>query len=168
MTGMQAGGHSGIEFVIEEVTDLDSAWPEIEPLRASLAEYSSGLRKVPRIEDWRNHLRETYPSGPEAVTLIARSDREAIGFMCCDTVHNHLLYAESFVYIDSAFVLEERRDGGVGKALLERAEAWCAGRGIRQMRTTTDATNALGMAVWPALGFTPSSFNLTKWLEVTS
>ena len=153
------------EFVIEEVTDLDATWPEIEPLRAALAEYSSGLRKVPRIGGWRDHLRETHPSGPDAITLLAKSEGEADGFMCCETMHNHLMYDESFVYIESAFVTEELRHAGVGRALLDHAEAWCGRRGIRQMRTTTDATNALGMVGWPALGFSPSSYNFTKWLE---
>jgi GNAT superfamily N-acetyltransferase len=150
---------------IEEITDLDAAWGEVEPLMAGLSEYTAALRGVRRVDGWRRRLRGSALSGPETLTVLARLDGKAVGLLTCGIAHKFLDYDETFAYVDSGFVVEGLRHGGLGRAMLEYAEAWCRERGIRQLRTTVDGTNELGQAAWHGLGFRPSSYNLTKWLE---
>jgi GNAT superfamily N-acetyltransferase len=150
---------------IEEITDLDAAWGEVEPLMAGLSEYSVTLRGVRRADGWRQRLRGSALSGPETLTVMARRDGKAVGLLTCGIAHRFLDYDEKFAYVDSGFVVEGLRHDGIGRAMLEVAEAWCRERGILQLRLTVDGTNELGQAAWQGLGFRPSSYNLTKWLE---
>jgi len=151
-------------FVIDEVKDLDAVWPEVESLLIGLSDYSAELVGLPRVANWRELLRERAPSGPEAITLLARSGGLAVGLLSCVLVHNLLQYEETFAYVDAGFVLEPYRRTGATRALLARAEEWSRGLGIYQLRTTVHAVNTLGLVAWQGLGFSPSSHNLTKWL----
>ena len=58
-----------------------------------------------------------------------------------------------------------RHSRGWPLRVAERAEAWSRSLGINQMRTTVHTANTLGVAAWTWLGFSPSSYNMTKWLE---
>jgi GNAT superfamily N-acetyltransferase len=156
-----------VDCEVEEVTDLDAAWSDVEPLMAGLSEYTAALRGVRRADGWRDRLRASALSGPETLTLLARRNGKAVGLLTCGIAHNFLDYDETFAYVDSGFVVEGLRHGGIGRAMLEHAEAWCRQRGILQLRTTVDGTNEMGQAAWRGLGFGPSSYNLTKWLEAT-
>ena len=153
------------EIVIQEVTNLDVAWPEVESLLIGLSEYSAELLGLPRVANWRELLRERAPSGPDSLNLLGRIDGKAVGLLSCVIVRNHLQYEETFVYVETGFVQEEHRRGGITRALLERAEAWSRTRGINQMRTTVHGSNSLGVEAWSGLGFRMSSYNMTKWLE---
>jgi GNAT superfamily N-acetyltransferase len=156
-----------VDCEIEEVTNLDAAWSDVEPLMAGLSEYAAALRGVRRADGWRDRLRARALAGPETLTLLARRNGEAVGLLTCGIAYNFLDYDETFAYVDSGFVVEGLRRGGIGRAMLEHAEAWCRRRGILQLRTTVDGTNEMGQAAWRGLGFRPSSYNLTKWLEAT-
>jgi len=153
--------------VIEEVKDLDAVWPEVESLLVGLSDYSAELLGLPRVPNWRELLRERAPSGPDSLTLLCRIDGEAVGLLSCVIVRNHLLYEETFVYVETGFVKDGYRRSGITRALMERAEAWSRGLGINQMRTTVHTANTLGVAAWTGLGFSPSSYNMTKLLEVS-
>jgi GNAT superfamily N-acetyltransferase len=152
-------------LVIEEVRHLDAVWPEVESLLAGLSDYSAELMGLARVPTWRELLRERAPSGPESLTLLGRTDGQAVGLLSCVIVRNHLQYDQTFAYVETGFVLEQHRRSGITRALLERAEAWSLTDGVNQMRTTIHGANAMGVEAWSGIGFRMSSYNMTKWLE---
>jgi aminoglycoside 6'-N-acetyltransferase I len=51
------------------------------------------------------------------------------------------------------YVVPKARERGVLRALLGAADAWCAERGLDEMRLHNAADNPLANAAWEALGF---------------
>jgi GNAT superfamily N-acetyltransferase len=80
--------------------------------------------------------------------------RHIVGILrCVDTLSSPLLLPERYCYVSSAYVAPAQRKQGVLRALLAAAEAWCAARGIGEMRLHNSATSAGAAQAWDALGF---------------
>ena len=56
-------------------------------------------------------------------------------------------------FVESWWVDADVRGTGVGRALVQSAEAWARGRGHREIASDTQADNALSIEVHQALGF---------------
>lgn len=65
-------------------------------------------------------------------------------------------------YVAELFVEAAARRGGVGRALIEKAEADFRARGLRKMGITVLPGNAGARAAYAAWGFEPSAISLCK------
>lgn len=92
-------------------------------------------------------------ASPRDAFFLAESDGEAIGLLrCTESRTSPLLLPERFAYVSSVFVRPEFRRRGVLRALLARADAWCAERGLTEMRLH-NVPGGVAAEVWAALGF---------------
>jgi ribosomal protein S18 acetylase RimI-like enzyme len=64
--------------------------------------------------------------------------------------------------ITEFFVLEEYRRQGIGRRLLEAAEAELSKRGITHFHLSTDESNAAALALYRSVGYELTSVMLEK------
>lgn len=133
--------------------DLDT----IAALRlALLREYGSHAvygRLHPDAEARAPQLCAQQLASPSDAFFLAEIDGAVAGLLRCTESHaSPLLELERFAYVSSVYVRPNCRRLGALRALMARADAWCAERGLREMRlhNVPDGTAA---AAWAALGF---------------
>jgi ribosomal protein S18 acetylase RimI-like enzyme len=136
------------------VDDLDV----VTELRLALLREHAGNRIYGRLRvDADVRARRLFQSQLESTDeLILLAEREGIvvGILrCVDSVGSPLLHPSRYGYVSSVYVLPAHRRGGVLRALLAAAEAWCVARGLREMRLHNAADNPLAARTWGALGF---------------
>ena len=73
-----------------------------------------------------------------------------------------------YAYISDLVVLPSYRDQGLGRALLQRAEAFARGRGARILRVGVLAKNRGALALYHTMGFTDYQVQLVKRLSSES
>jgi ribosomal protein S18 acetylase RimI-like enzyme len=151
--------------IIEEVSDLAAGWNELLPLIGAQVEYHAAILGLPVLPDWDERQRQRMSAEGETLVLIARSGAVAVGFLNARLVANPFWFEERYGYIENAFVRSELRAGGIGRALLDEAEAWCREQGLEQLQLTVLAANELGVAVWTRTGFQPQSLRMVKNLK---
>jgi GNAT superfamily N-acetyltransferase len=101
----------------------------------------------------RDLFRAQITSAYETIFLAER-DARVVGILrCVDTPGSPLLTLERYCYVSSVYVLPSHRRSGVLRALLAAADAWCAERGITEMRLHNASTAATAVRAWSALGF---------------
>ncbi len=122
---------------------------------ADAAAYEPILRALP---DWfgiEESLVEYVRDAQRWPTLIAQAGSPPIGFL---TLHRHF---ERSAEVHCMAVLAEWHRRGVGRALLERAEALCRAWGVAYLQVKTLGPSrpcghyALTRAFYEAVGFTP-------------
>lgn len=97
-----------------------------------------------------------------AEIFVAVSNGAVVGTICCGhDGHRGWLYA---VAVDS-----ERRQQGIGRQLVRRAEEWLAGQGILKVQLMVRETNRKVIGFYAALGYvvTPRAV-MARWLELPS
>jgi GNAT superfamily N-acetyltransferase len=141
-------------FAIEEVTDMDTAWPEVESLLSGIIEYHEPIDSRRPSENWPERWRGHLTGRQDGIFILARSeDGSAIAFMDGSVFRDPGIFDEVFGYIDDAFVRADHRANGVGSALLDRFEAWSRSQGATVIRLEVVAANELGMSFWTRAGF---------------
>ena len=91
---------------------------------------------------------------PLDVFLLAELEGEPVGLLrCTESRTSPLLLPERYGYVSSVYVVPAMRRRGVLRALLARAETWCRGRGITEMRLHNVPAGTPAAAAWEALGF---------------
>ena len=91
---------------------------------------------------------------PNEVIFLAEVDGECVGILrCIHSSGSPLLEPAQYGYVSSVYVVPKARERGVLRALLGAADAWCAERGLDEMRLHNAADNPLANAAWEALGF---------------
>lgn len=153
------------DVVLERVLDLDASWDELLPLLRAQVEYHAAILGLPMLPNWAERQRTRMSADGETLVLLARSGDEAVGFLNGRLVENPFWFEERYGYIENAFVRSELRGAGVGRALLDAAEAWGLAQGVDQLQLTVLAANDLGVAVWKQTGFTPQSIRMVKDLR---
>lgn len=153
------------DFVIEEVTDLDAVWPEIETLVLGIAEYHQPWDTRTLRDDWAPIMRDYMRSC--GLTLLARdANGEAVGFLSGD-IPTGDIFREVIGHIDNVYLLERARRQGVGSALVSRFEAWCREQGASEVRLDVNLRNEPGLRFWARSGYTATMQAMSKPLEVT-
>lgn len=85
--------------------------------------------------------------------FVAQADGSPMGVLrCADTPVSPLLFPDRYGYVSSVYVRPGERRKGVLRALLAAAEAWCAERGIDEMRLHNTVESVAAQA-WGSLGF---------------
>ncbi len=156
---------TGSAITIDEVRDLDAAWDELLPLLTAQVEYHAAILGLPMLPDWAERQRVRMSAEGATLVLLARNGDEAVGFLNGRLVENPFWFEERYGYIENAFVRSEQRGGGVGRKLLDAAEAWAVSHGVEQLQLTVLAANELGVAVWTQTGFVPQNIRMAKNLK---
>lgn len=87
------------------------------------------------------------------VMFLADRGGEIVGILrCVDTPNSPLLHPARYCYVSSVYVRPEARRRGVMKALLRRAEEWCAEHGLDEMRLH-NVPGGSASAAWSGEGF---------------
>ena len=93
-------------------------------------------------------------ASPNEVIFLADVAGECAGILrCIQSSGSPLLDPAQYAYISSVYVIPKARERGVLRTLLSAADAWCAERGLDEMRLHNAADNPLANAAWEALGF---------------
>ncbi len=154
------------DFEIDEVTDLDSAWPDIRRLFLQLREYEQGPESLDLRPDWETRFRarlgEEKRSG--GVVVIARARGRAMGFMTAH-VEDSNLFVSPRCEVTYACVTDGWRSNGVGRAMLSRVEAWSRDAGVDEVWLEVLAANAAAVRAWESMGFRPRSHAMRKALR---
>ncbi|MPZ99726.1 MAG: GNAT family N-acetyltransferase [Dehalococcoidia bacterium] len=132
---------------IELIDDPDAGWAELAQLFLALHQYHRPLTGIELAAGWEAAQRTVLRAPPDGIVLVAREGAEAVGFLN-GAVRQHPVFDERSFALDNAFVVERLRHAGVGRALLERAEAWCREQGIEIVRLNVMAANTAGVEAW--------------------
>ena len=103
----------------------------------------------------------------EGRVFVAVADRVIVGFVCVlaripETAPDE--YARPHAAIGELFVDDQFRGGGVGKRLLERAEAHARKRGADRLRVQVLAENGVARELYAGFGFRDRLVELEKQL----
>ena len=149
---------------IEEVTDFDQRWPEIETLVLGQIDYHRAWDSRQLRDDWAHRMREFMAS--HGVTLLACDGAgRAVGFINGDVARDFGIFQETTGHISNAFVVDDERRQGIGIALLERFEGWCRDQGADEIRLEVAEGNDLGLSFWHKSGYTVAMHEMRKHLE---
>ncbi len=111
----------------------------------------------------RGWLDESLIDGRTAA-FVAEIDGELVGFVSVSTTQHFT--GEQDAYVGELVVAEPAEGQGVGRALMERAEAWATDGGFRCITLTTGAANVGARSFYAALGYAEEDVKLTKVLAV--
>jgi ribosomal protein S18 acetylase RimI-like enzyme len=162
VTGKRASGQTGKEFSIEEVRELDAAWPELRSLFLELEAYHAPWVSRTLRDDWHERWRDHIAPTDDRLILIARDGDSAVGYLNVWIRRDFGIFKELIGFIEDAYVKEDSRNHGIGSAMLARAEAWCRSRGAVEARLTVAASNELGLGFWTRAGFRADFYQMTK------
>ncbi len=121
-------------------------WRDAEAIRASSEDLLSKALTAP-------------PAG--SAVLLASSHNEPLGFVHLETTLEFFT-GEPQGYVANLAVQETGEGKGVGKALMEAAEAWTKEQGMRHLTLYVFAGNAQAHTFYARLGFEEDSLKLTK------
>jgi ribosomal protein S18 acetylase RimI-like enzyme len=111
-------------------------------------------RLRPDAEERARELFRAQLESADQVTLLAHRGAATVGILrCADTPGSPLLFPARYAYVSSVYVIPDARRSGVLRILLDAAEAWCAARGLGEIRLHNAPESELSTAAWDALGF---------------
>ncbi len=94
--------------------------------------------------------------------LVAEVDGELVGFVSVSSTEHFT--GERDAYVGELVVAEGAERRGVGRALMEQAEACALDAGFRCITLTTGAANAPARSFYASLGYAEEDVKLTKVL----
>ena len=100
--------------------------------------------------------------------FVAQSGKSLAGFVHVvvrDTPEIPILVQRSYAVVDSLAVREDHRRGGIGRALMDKAEAWARAEGATSIELNVYAFNKPAIAFYRSLGYEVLSQRMTKRLE---
>jgi ribosomal protein S18 acetylase RimI-like enzyme len=103
---------------IEEVTDLDAAWPELVALFQAFEEYNADFLSRDLRGDWEARWKDHLALGPDRLILVAYEGSDAMAYLVAGVSRDHGLFNETYAFISDAFVRSDFRGRGLGRRLL--------------------------------------------------
>jgi GNAT superfamily N-acetyltransferase len=148
--------------VIEEINDLDAAWPALEALLKDSHEYYLPIVGYGPPSEWIEEIRERFRPGFEALLLLVRSGGEGVAFANAMVRTAPGSPPQRFAYLDNVYVLEKFRGYGIGTAVLAHVENWAARKGCKTLRLEVLAGNDLASEFWQVQGFAVRAYALSR------
>jgi ribosomal protein S18 acetylase RimI-like enzyme len=99
---------------------------------------------------------ESMLADADAVWLVAEHHGEIWGFVTAQIVYapdRPILVPRRYAEVDNLAVLRQHRRAGIGRALMERAHAWAAERGIHEVELNVYEFNQDAIAFYEELGY---------------
>jgi len=128
-----------------EIRSAKRADEEAVAILAGQLGYPSSVHEI------RERLVEILEDGDQAVFVAESADKEVIGWV--HVFKTQLLIVEPFVEIGGLIVGEGLRGSGVGKALLEAAEAWVQGSEFTSIRVRSNVIREGAHSFYERLGY---------------
>jgi ribosomal protein S18 acetylase RimI-like enzyme len=97
----------------------------------------------------------------KSLILVAEQDGKALGFIQLEE-EKEFFTGEAHGYIANLAIAKEAEGKGVGKALMQVAEAWSKERGYRYLSLYVFGTNHHARRFYETLGYDEDSLELTK------
>jgi ribosomal protein S18 acetylase RimI-like enzyme len=105
-------------------------------------------------------------AGAAGRIFVAEEDGAVVGFVgVLARVVPEPDEAQAYAYVSDLVVLPAYRRRGIGRALLERAEAYARGEGARVLRVGVLAKNEAAAGLYRSLGFGDYTIQLNKPLR---
>ena len=147
--------------------DLETLVPLIELISLHAAEPPA---MVPSFPEFRAALREGYAEvleDPDWTLWLAIAEERVVGLQLyapCIGLHDPLVPEDS-VELKTAATLPAARGRGVGVALTAHGLTAASHDGFRRVVTDWRITNLLAARFWPARGFRPVAYRLSRRLD---
>ncbi|SCF30077.1 L-amino acid N-acyltransferase YncA [Micromonospora mirobrigensis] len=143
--------------------------PALVALRLANAEAHLALDpltyRVPRPDVVADHFRAVLAEGRDAVLVAEAPDGQVVGMIevlrHADPPEHQILRPEPSAAVHTV-VLPDRRDHGVGAALLAAAESWATGQGIRWLSAGIHHRNDRAVAFYRRHGYGDSGLSLGR------
>ena len=101
----------------------------------------------------------------DGITLIAREDGEAVGYLVGGMVTpEDYRTITSVAELENMYVNESVRGKGVGGKLVKQFEDWCAEKGVQRIRVVASSGNSSAIKFYEAHGAKAVSVVLEKTL----
>jgi GNAT superfamily N-acetyltransferase len=111
-------------------------------------------RLRPDVDARAHDLYRTQLSSHMEVMFLAEQRGIVAGILrCVDSASSPLLFPARYCYVSSVYVRPAHRRGGVLRALMAAAEAWCRERELGEMRLHNSIASSMAGPAWDALGF---------------
>lgn len=141
-------------FTIDPVEDIEREWPVLEPLLWELIEHHAPISPFILRDDWAERQRARYRESG-AVLFVARADGSPVGFMDARITVDPSIFVERFGSVSNMYVRPAYRRRGIGSALMEAAQRWCADHGAPELRLNVVSPNRDAIDFYRAVGFEP-------------
>jgi GNAT superfamily N-acetyltransferase len=165
-TGKETNEQTDKEFVIEEVTDFDAAWPELERLVMGIIDYHRPWDSRSLRHNWAPIMREYMEQ--RCVTLVAAGKESGLlGFLSGTIRSDFGIFEGTVGHIDNVFVVEQARGQGIGRGLFQRFEQMCLEQGAGEISLDVALGNDLGEDFWHQSGFGIQMYSMRKSLEAS-
>ncbi|HEY1724246.1 MAG TPA: GNAT family N-acetyltransferase [Steroidobacteraceae bacterium] len=87
---------------------------------------------------------------------LALLNDHAVGYLLCTSVYS-FEHGGPMAEVDELFVDADHRGQGIGRALLQRVQAYLAERGFVAVQMQVSEHNTLAQSFWAAQGFLPKA-----------
>ena len=105
---------------------------------------------------------EAYLKDGSAVVFCAVEQEKLLGWIWCHSIRR---LTQTRLHIAEIAVSEDCRNKGVGRQLLENAEAYAVEHGIREIDLLVTASNAAAVAFYEKMSFSPERYLMKKTVE---
>ena len=104
---------------------------------------------------WKTDF-EDWLTSTERYLAIAEAGNNPVGYIhACTWVLPPIFAGIDEVFVNEIFVVEDYRQTGVARELLQGVQDWAKGKGARYIRATAIASKPDSIAFWNAIGASP-------------
>jgi ribosomal protein S18 acetylase RimI-like enzyme len=100
----------------------------------------------------------------DALVLVAEENAAIVGMVFVTTRQDYFT-GQPHGHVEVLAILPEAQGKGLGRALMERAEAWSRTRGYRAMTLNVFDRNQRARALYERLGYAPETIHYWKALD---
>ncbi len=139
------------ELKYEDIEELTELWYELATMHQDIMQ-GYELSEEPR-KEWKSIIEDGLEK-KGMVTLVAEEKGKIVGFV--NAVHRKrpaFFVRKEVGYILDLFVKEDRRNEGIGKKLVKRAERWIKDRGLKTAILTVSPENHTAVKFWEDQGY---------------
>jgi diamine N-acetyltransferase len=146
------------ESLCELIAEVDDF--HVDPLPDRFRRHDGPARE----RDYIERLIDDANTGLFVADAGGRLDGFALAFIL-DAPALPIMMPRRYAVIDTLGVRRACRRGGVGRALMERAQAWALSHGAQSVELTVYEFNRGAIAFYQALGYAPLTRRLSKPLQ---
>ena len=114
------------------------------------------------VENWVKYVESKF-CNPDCQLFVAEKEGQVVAYAgAIVKEYPPVFEVLKYGFVEEIAVTREFRRTGIGKRLVETAEAWLHAAGVTQIDVKIDVENEASMALFKGRGFAPRSQTLTK------